>query len=64
MALSSVAILELIMLVTDLVVIAPIQYAKLKKAVSDGTLTDEQVDKLIVASKQTTDDLIGAIDNL
>jgi len=64
MALTSVAILELIMLVSDLIVIAPIQYAKLKKAVTDGTLTDEQVDGLIAASKQTTDDLIGAIDDL
>ena len=64
MALTSVMIMELIMLVSDLVIIAPIQYAKLKKAVSDGTLTDEQVEKLLVASKQKTDVLIAEIDNL
>ncbi len=64
MALTSVMILELIMLATDLMVIAPVQWAKLKKAVSEGTITDEQVDKLIAASEQTTDDLIAAVDNL
>ena len=64
MALTSVMIMELIMLVSDLVVIAPIQYAKLKKAISDGSLTDEQVEGLVVASEQTTDNLIAAIDDL
>jgi hypothetical protein len=64
MALSSVMILELIMLVSDLMVIAPAQYAKLKKAVSDGTLTEEQVDTLIAASEKTTDELIAAVDDL
>ena len=64
MALSSVMIMELIMLVSDLIIIAPIQYAKLKKAVNDGSLTNEQVEKLIAASEQTTDDLIAEIDNL
>jgi len=64
MALTSVMIMELIMLVSDLVIIAPIQYAKLKKAVSDGSLTDEQVEGLITASEKTTDDLIAAVDDL
>jgi hypothetical protein len=58
------AIIQLIMLITDLLVIAPIQYAKLKKAVTDGTLTDEQVDAMIAASEKDSDTLIAEIDNL
>jgi hypothetical protein len=58
------AIIQLIMLITDLLVIAPIQYAKLKKAVMDGTLTDEQVDAMIAASEKDSDTLIAEIDNL
>jgi hypothetical protein len=64
MALTSAAIIELIILVSDLLVIAPIQYAKLKKAVTDGTLTDEQVDAMILASEKSSDELIAEIDNL
>jgi hypothetical protein len=60
----AVAIIQLIMLITDLLVIAPIQYAKLKKAVTDGTLTDEQVDAMIAASEKDSDSLIAEIDNL
>ena len=58
------AIVQLIMLITDLLVIAPIQYAKLKKAVSNGSLTSQQVDALILASEKSSDDLIAAVDDL
>lgn len=64
MALSSAAIVQLIMLVTDLMVIAPLQFAKLKQAVADGTLTDDQIDAMISASETSSDALINEIDNL
>jgi hypothetical protein len=57
-------IIQLIFLISDLLVLAPIQYAKLKKAVEDGTLTDDQVDVLIEASEKSSDELIAAIDDL
>jgi len=57
-------IIQLIFLVSDLLVIAPVQYAKLKKAVTDGTLTDEQVNALIAASEKDSDALIAELDNL
>ena len=60
----TIAILQLIFLISDLLVIAPLQYAKLKKAIEDGTLTEEQIDTLIVASEGKSDDLIAAIDDL
>ena len=60
----AIAIMQLIFLVSDLLVIAPLQYAKLKKAIDDGTLTEEQIDTLIAASEQESGDLIAAIDDL
>lgn len=57
-------VIQLIILVSDLLVIAPVQYAKLKKMVMDGQLTEEQIDTLIAASEQDSNTLIGAIDNL
>jgi hypothetical protein len=62
--LSAGTVLQLIMLISDLMIIAPIQYAKLKEAIADGTLTEEQVDALLVASEKESDDLIAAIDDL
>ena len=59
-----VKIMELIFLISDLMVIAPLQYAKLKEALEAGTLTNEQVEILIKASESTTNDLIAEIDNL
>ena len=60
----SAAIIQLIMLVSDLMVIAPVQYAKLKKLASDGTLTDEQVDQMIAAAEKSSDDLLAKIDSI
>lgn len=64
MALGSAQILSLIFLASDLMVIAPVQWAKLKRLASDGSLTDEQVDALLVASETTSDNLIAVIDDL
>ena len=61
---TAVQIIQLIFLISDLIVIAPIQYAKLRQAVSDGSLTNEQVDTLIAASEKSSDELIAAIDDL
>lgn len=60
----SAQIIQLIFLISDLLVLAPIQYAKLKEAVQDGNLTDAQVDQLIAAAEQSSDALIAEIDNL
>jgi len=64
MVLTSAQILSLIFLATDLMVIAPVQWAKLKRMASDGSLTDGQVNALLVASETTSDNLIAVIDNL
>lgn len=58
------AILQLIFLVSDLMVIAPMQYAKLKDAVNADTLTEQQINDLISVSEGKSDKLIGAIDDL
>jgi hypothetical protein len=62
--LSAGAILQLFVILTDMMIIAPVQYLKLKNAIKDGSLTEEQVDTLIVASEETSDDLIAAIGDL
>jgi hypothetical protein len=64
MALGSAAIVQLIMLVSDLLILAPVQYAKIKGMVADGSLTDQQVDNLILAAEKDSDTLIAEIDNL